>query len=87
MASSGSSAATSTTKSHSPPSATARSTMRTLISRRWSSSERMTFGVKPRFTSLRYRVWSGGSIFSMSWPAPAHLLALLALLRRRAPRA
>ena len=26
-------------------------------------------GVKPRFTSLRYRVWSGGSIISMRLPA------------------
>ena len=61
---SGSSAATSTTKSHSPRAATS-STIPFVVSRMRSSSRPIMRGVKPLFTSSRSFVCFGGSIISI----------------------
>ena len=61
---SGSSAATSVTKSHSPRAAIL-SMIRFVISRMRCSSRLVILGEKPRFTRRRYFVWRGGSMLSM----------------------
>ena len=61
---SGSRAATSVTKSHSPLAATT-SMMRAVSSRICTSSFDTMRGVKPLFTSNRYRVCIGGSMLSI----------------------
>jgi hypothetical protein len=58
---SGSAAAISSTKSHEPFGATSR-TIRRAVDRTVSSSDVMTRGVKPRFTSFRSFVWRGASM-------------------------
>ena len=69
ITSNGSSAAMSTTKSQSPSLASASSMMRTVSSRTCGSRAAIIRGVNPRFTSLRYRVWPGGSMNSIMLPA------------------
>ncbi len=61
IATSGSSAATSTTKSKLPLGSTV-SKISVVTSERCSSNVAMTRGRNPRFTSFRSRLWSGGSV-------------------------
>ena len=72
---SGSSAAISVTKSHSPRS-TATSNRRLARSRVHASRRRTLRGEKPLFTSLRRRTWRGGSVVIMTAPPPPSVIVI-----------